>query len=51
MEKYTWLDANMTAFQLVDPSSSAIKHLVREWMLDEFKGVKSPLENEKTFRV
>jgi hypothetical protein len=51
MEKYIWLDSNMTAFQLVDPSSDLIKDMVKEWMLNEFKGFKSPLENEKTFRV
>ena len=51
MEKYIWLDTNITAFQLVDTSSPEIKFLVREWMLEEFKGFKSPLENEKTFRV
>lgn len=41
----------MTAFQLVNPSSDLIKGMVKEWMLNEFKGFKSPLENEKTFRV
>ena len=51
MEKYIWLDVNMTSFQLVDFKSDQIKGLVKEWMLDEFKGLISPLENEKTFRL
>jgi len=41
----------MTAFQLVDFKSDQIKALVKEWMLDEFKGLISPLENEKTCRL
>ena len=41
----------MTAFQLVDFKSDQIKALVKEWMLDEFRGLDSPLENEKSFRL
>ena len=41
----------MTSFQLVDFKSDQIKALVKEWMLDEFKGLTSPLENEKSFRL
>lgn len=51
MEKYIWLDVNLTAFQMVDPRTSLMKEMVRDWMLIEFKGQASPLENEKTFRV
>ena len=51
MEKYIWLDVNMTSFQLVDFKSDSIKTMVKEWMINEFKGLASPLENEKTFRV
>ena len=51
MDKYIWLDVNMTSFQLVDFKSDQIKVMVKEWMLNEFKGLTSPLENEKSFRV
>jgi hypothetical protein len=51
MEKYVWLDVNMSSYELVDSSSSMLKKMRKEWMLDEFKGGKSPLENEKTFRT
>ena len=51
MERYIWLDVNMTSFQLVDFKSDQIKSLVKDWMLDEFKGLSSPLENEKSFRL
>ena len=51
MEKFTWLDVNITAFQLVDHRTDLVKTMVKDWMLNEFKGLKSPLENEKTFRV
>jgi hypothetical protein len=51
MRAYAWLDANISSFQYVDTSSYLTINLVKEWMFDEFKGNKSPLENEKTFRV
>lgn len=51
MEKYIWLDVNLTAYQLVDPRSDLMKSMVKDWMVNEFKGLSSPLENEKTFRV
>lgn len=51
MEKYMWLDVNLTSFQIVNPNSLLVKNMVKDWMVNEFKGLNSPLENEKTFRV
>jgi hypothetical protein len=51
MRKFVWSDIKLMSFQVVDSQNQFIKDLVKEWMLIEFKGSKSPLENEKTFRV
>ncbi|RNA18160.1 Glutamate receptor kainate 2 [Brachionus plicatilis] len=49
MEKYVWLDVNFTSFEIIDSKSELLRSMVKEWMLNEFKGKPSPLVNEKTF--
>lgn len=51
MEKYVWLDVNFTSFELIDSKSEPLRSMVKEWMINEFKGKPSPLVNEKTFSV
>jgi len=51
MRKFLWSDIKLMGYQIVNSQNQFIKDLVKEWMLIEFKGSRSPLENEKTFRV
>lgn len=51
MEKFVWLDVNFTSFELIDTRSELLRSMVKEWMINEFKGKSSPLINDRTFSV